>query len=229
MGVYVSPAVVKRVNDKVSEVKQEGMPISNPIYALNDLIFLDELKNSLLEIADKDLDLSFFTKPNDYSYGNSENINSSFTPTQVLNCVSKIRTAFKEKENEFVRPILYEGIFDSKGKQIRQAFIEIEEGKFLWKKKIDRWGSLNAYEDKASFQWYDDENQKWGGTIDLTKEKPILFELSYEGQNKIKGDKLEYKIKATNFYETIKPELDNIEILAKYAKEKGYELQIIHG
>jgi hypothetical protein len=229
MGVYVSPTIVRKENGKVTEVKEEGMPQSNPIYALNDLIFLDELKNSLLEIADKDLDLSFFTKPNDYSYGNTANVNTSFSPEEVLKCLKIIRTAFQERENEFVRPISYDGIYNEEGKQIRQAFIEFEEGKLFWKKKIERWGGLNAYENKATFQWYDDENKRWGDSIDLTKEKPVLFELIYEGQKKIKGKKLNYHLKKSRFYDAIEPELNNIETLANYAKEKGYELQIIHG
>lgn len=229
MGVYVSPTIVKKEIGKVTEVKESNMPISNPIYALNDLIFLDELKNSLIAIADKDLDLSFFTKPNDYTYGNTENVNTSFTPDEVINCISSIRKAFRDKGTEFIRPITYEGIYDENDKQLRQAFIEFEEGKLFWKKKTERWGSLNAHEDKASFQWYDDANQKWGGRIDLTKEKPILFELTYEGEKKIKGSQLNYRLKLTKFYALIEPELDNIEVLANYAKEKGYELQIIHG
>lgn len=229
MGVYVSPTIVKKENGKVTEVKESNMPNSNQICALNDLIFLDELKNSLIAIADKNLDLSFFTKPNDYSYGNTENVNTSFTPQEVLMCISLIRRAFKEKGTEFVRPITYEGVFDENGKQLRQAFIEFEEGKLFWKKKIERWGSLNAQEDKASYQWYDDANQKWGGRIDLTKEKPILFELKYNEQEKIKGNQLNYRVKSTKFYDLIEPELSNIEILAKYANENGYELQIIHG
>lgn len=229
MGVYVSPTIVKKENEKVIEVKEDGMPQSNPIYALNDLIFLDELKKSLLEIADNELDLSFFTKPNDYSYGNSENINISFSPEEVLKCLNIIKKAFLEREEDFIRPFIYEGIYDNEGKQLRQAFIEFEEGKLFWKKKIERWGGLTAYENRATFQWYDDENQKWGDSIDLTKEKPILYELKYEGQKKIKGKQLNYQLRKSRFYDKIEPELKNLENLANYAKEKGYELQIIHG
>ena len=229
MGVYVSPTIVKKENEKVIEVKEDGMPQSNPIYALNDLMFLDELKNSLLEIADKELDLSFFTKPNDSSYGNTANVNTSFSPEEVLKCLNIIRDAFQERENEFIRPFTYEGIYDDEGRQLRQAFIEIKEGKLFWKKKIERWGGLNAYENKATFQWNDDENKRWGGSIDLTKEKPVLYELKYEGQEKIRGKQLNYQLRKSRFYDIILPELNNIENLAYYAKEKGYELQIIHG
>jgi hypothetical protein len=229
MGVYVLPKIVKEENGNVVEVKEEGMPESNPIYSLNDLIFLDELKNSLLSIVDKELDLTFFTQPNDFAYGNKANINISFSPKQVLNCINKIKTAFEERESEFVRPYTYEGIFDENGKKITQAFIEFEEGKLIWKKKIIRWGQLYAGEDKASFQWYDEDNQKWGGLIDLTNEKPILFELTYNGQQKIKGKQLNYQVKKSRFYDTIESELKNIEKLANYAHEKGYNLQITHG
>lgn len=229
MGVYVLPKIVKEENGNVVEVNEEGMPESNPIYSLNDLIFLDELKNSLLSIADKELDLTFFTQPNDFAYGNNKNINKSFSPEKVLNCINIIKTAFEERESEFVRPYIYEEFFDENGKKITQAFIEFEESKLLLKKKIIRWGQFYAGEDKASFQWYDDENQKWGGLIDLTKEKPILFELTYNGQQKIKGNQLNYQVKKSRFYDTIKSELKNIEKLANYANDKGYSLQIIHG
>jgi len=76
------------------------------------------------------------------------------------------------------------------------------------------------------FQWYDDENKKWGDRIDLTQEKPRLFRLIYQGQEKIKGEKLDYKLKKQSFYETIEPELNDIETLAIFAEENNYELQM---
>ncbi|MEO1626003.1 MAG: hypothetical protein AAFV25_12665, partial [Bacteroidota bacterium] len=139
------------------------------------------------------------------------------------------KEAFQERENEFVRPITYDGIFDGNGKQIKQAFIQFEEGKLLWKKKIDRWGSLSVWNDVASFQWYDDENKRWGKKIDLTTEKPVLYELINEGGKRIKGKRLDYDLKKSRFYDALEPELSNIEMLAKYAEKYGYELQIVHG
>ncbi|WP_040288173.1 hypothetical protein, partial [Bizionia argentinensis] len=211
MGVYVLPTIVKKENNKVSEVREDGMPESNSINALNDLIFLDELKDSLIEIADKELDLSFFTKPNDSSYGNQENVNISFNPKEVLKNINLIKDAFNKRENEFIRPYTYLGIYDKNENQLRQAFIVFEEGKLFRKKKTQRWGQLNASEEKASFQWFDDENEKWGGSIDLTKEKPKLYELTYEGEKKIKGRELNYTLKKSRFYDLIKPEIENIE------------------
>ncbi len=226
MGVYVTANIVQRVNEEVISVKEEAMPESKPIYFLNDLIFLDDLKSSLLKITSADLDLSFFTKLNAETYGNLENKNTSFSPKAVINCINTIRKGFEINGDKFIRTITYEGIFDDEGKRISQVFVETEEGKLFWKKKTDRWASINAYEDKISLQWYDDENDKWGVRIDLSKEKPVLYYLNYEGQNKVKGDSINYEVRKKRFYDQIKSELDNIEELANYAVSNNYELQM---
>ena len=72
MGVWVYPNIVAKVNGKIEVVENDDMPKGNQIYQLNDLMFLDTMKNSLFEISEEELDLSFFTKPNSSAYGNDE-------------------------------------------------------------------------------------------------------------------------------------------------------------
>jgi len=229
LGVYLLPIIVKKVNDKVKRVNKEGTPQSAPIYALQELIFNEELIRSLRKIAHKKLDLSFFIKSNAAAYGDSVNVNTSFHPEAVLECIDIIRHAFQERENGFIGSIIYKGVYDEKGERLTEAFVEIDEGK-PDNKKIDRWGQIKAWGFKASFQWCDGGKR---GRLNLAKKKHVLYDVLYDlsddVRKRIKGDQLNYEVKKTRFYDTIEPELKHIEMLAKYAKKNGCELQIVYG
>ncbi|MEZ4906069.1 MAG: hypothetical protein R2771_00070 [Saprospiraceae bacterium] len=229
MSVWVVPNFVIKENGIVKKVEDKEAPNVNQIYFLNDLIFLDELKRSLFQIAGGEFDLSFFTKPNDSDYGNNDNINLGLTPDDVLKCIKTIRTAFEKHEKDFIRPYEYEGVFDKDGKKLNMVFTVDSVTGFLFTKKIYRWGTISTHEGNATLQLYDYATDSWIKRIDLSKEKPVLFyaEMDSDGQ-KHRKTQIDWELRGKNFFLRIKPELDSIETIALYAIEKGYELQITH-
>ena len=229
MSVLALPNLVIKENGIVKKVEDKEAPNANQINFLNDLIFLDELKNSLFEIAGGEFDLNFFTKPNDSDYGNKENINLSFTPEEVIECIETIRTSFENHENSFIRPYEYEGVFDKSGKKLNMVFAEDSAKGFLFSKKNYRWGTISTHAGNAILQLFDDATETWIKRIDLSKENPKLYyaEMDSEGK-KIRKNEIDWELRGESFFSRIKPELDNIESLALFAKEKGYELQITH-
>jgi len=94
MGVYTVANIVKKENDKVVLVEGQEIPVCDPLHALTKLIFLDEYKNSLFDISETEVDLSFFTTMNEEAYGQYENVHASFSPKEVLKSISQIRDAF---------------------------------------------------------------------------------------------------------------------------------------
>ena len=101
MGVWVYPNIVQKINGKVNIIENDNIPKRNQIFELNDLMFLDTLKNSLIEISEEELDLSFFTKPNSSAYGNNEFNELSFKPKELLKLISQIRKAFTQNGDKF--------------------------------------------------------------------------------------------------------------------------------
>jgi hypothetical protein len=227
MGVWVFPNLVKRENGIVKIVKNESAPKAKQIFYLNDLIFLRYLRNSLIELANESIDLSFFTKHNDYSYGDEENINISFTPNEVLNCIDTIEKVFLEKGDKFIMPYKYNGLYDGSNNQIRCVFVENVKKGFFKSKKSYQYGNVQVNDKKCYISVLDTELNKWI-EIDLTKENPRLFSVKQEKGNDIKGELLSWHLEKVRFYDLLKPEFDNLIELAKYAKENNLELQITH-
>lgn len=229
MGVFAYPELVKKVNGKVESVESTDIPKGEPIYFLNDLLYLDELKESLLKILDENLDFSFFTKPNSSAYGNSENDNLSFTPKEVLNIINKITHAFNNYSNKFIREMDYEGVFDKNGNKLHMVFLEEVEGGIFKKKRTYKWGTISANNGKVILQIFNEEKQCWDKRIDLTNENPTLFisEMDNSGK-KIMKDKVEWEIRGCKFFDKLKPELENLRELVDYAEKNNFELQMIH-
>jgi hypothetical protein len=227
MGIWVFPNLVKRENEIVKIVENKSAPKRNEIFYLKDLIFLEYLRNSLIELADESIDLSFFTKPNDCCYGNEENINTSFTPNEVLNCINAIANVFLEKEDKFIMPYKYIGLYDDVNNKINQVFVENIEKRFFKSKKNYQYGNIQVYNQNCYISVFDKGLNEWL-KIDLTKEKPILFSVKQEKGNDIRGERLNWHLKKIRFYELLKPEFDNLIELAMYAKENNLELQITH-
>lgn len=221
MSVNAYPKIVSKENGIVSEISLDGTPESFNIYSLNELIFLDELKDSLISLS-KDLDLSFFTEPNDIAYGNEKNVNISFTPSSVIENLKKIDLVFQNNENDFIRPFIYQGVFDSKGEKLRMVFSKNDNDEYTW-------GTINAKDDWARLQLFDEKSQTWAKTIDLTSETPQIYNCTFGSDNqKIKGDLIDWKLKRIRFYDLIKPEIDSIITTAEFANKNGLQLQLVH-
>ena len=229
MGVYAYTDLVKTINGKVEKIEPADMPEVQPIYFLNDLFYLDELKESLLIMLDENIDFSFFMKPNSSAYGNSENDNLSFTSKEVLNLINKITNAFEKYSEKFIREMDYEGAFDEKGNKLHMVFMEEIEGGFFKKKKTYKWGTISANGGNLTLQIFNEEKQCWDKRIDLTIEKPTLFNAEMDSTGKkIMKEKVDWKIMGNKFFDKIKPELDNLKELANYASKNDLELQMVH-
>ena len=227
MGVWVYPNIVQKINGKIEVVDNDNMPKGNQIYQLNDLMFLDPLKNSLIEISEEELDLSFFTKPNSSAYGNDEFNELTFKPNDVLKLINQIKSAFESNGDKFVMPVKYDSLIDQDGRSVDKVIVESTKKGFLRTKKIYEFGTLQIHNEKAQINILDKKTDKWKA-IDLTKESPILYSTKMENDEYVRNELIEYGLKGTKYYDLIKSELNNIEMLCKYALENNYELQISH-
>ena len=161
MGVWVYPNIVQKINGKVNIIENDNIPKRNQIFELNDLMFLDTLKNSLIEISEEELDLSFFTKPNSSAYGNNEFNELSFKPKELLKLISQIRKAFTQNGDKFIMPIKYESLVNGEGKSVDKVIVENVKKGFFKSTKTYEFGTLQVHNEKAQINILDKKTNKW--------------------------------------------------------------------
>lgn len=255
MGVHAYPYLVKKTKGSLEIIEDKTTPENDPLYSLIDLMYKEEWRNSLISLCPSPIDFSFFLKTNNHYYDDDTHINTSFTPDEVLNCIKGIEYVFREKEDQFIRPYQYVGVYDNSDVRIEDVFVESiapHPVSDLSPKKI-HYGHISAYDNYCRIVLQERmlklksnhtpgeiyilsrgkssscKSSGYGSwEIDLTQEEPVLY-YAIQGQNdqKKKGEIINWHIKKSRFYDQLKPELENLTTLAVYAKNHGLELQII--
>ena len=130
-------------------------------------------------------------------------------------------------ETNFIMPIKYESLVNGEGKSVDKVIVENVKKGFFKSTKTYEFGTLQVHNEKAQINILDKKTNKWK-KIDLTKEKPILYDTKMEDDEYIKNRKIEWKLKGTPYFQLIEKELNNLEELCEYALANNYELQITH-
>ena len=113
MGVWVFSNYVKNENGIVSAVNDINGPRVDELIFLGDLVYIEELREALFDMAGKEIDLSFFQKPYAPDYGDETNKNVSFKPSEVLECIDQIKVALENNGERIIREYKISGKSES--------------------------------------------------------------------------------------------------------------------